>query len=405
MKCGLLGRHLAHSYSPEIHRYLGTYSYELFEREEDEVGDFLQNGDWDAINVTIPYKKTVIPYLQSLSETAERTGSVNTIVRRPDGTLYGDNTDVYGFTKLLMHIDIPVKGEKVLILGSGGAMTAVRDALHAAGAESVVISRSGPDNYENLDRHYDAALIINATPVGMYPENGKAPLDLTPFTNCKGVLDLIYNPARTALLLQAQALHMKAENGLLMLTAQAKRAAELFTGEVLPDTLSESICERLQKEMQNIILIGMPGCGKTVLGDLLSEKLGREVLHADHVLEKKLGTTIPVYFASHTEAEFRKEETEVLRALGKCSGKILSTGGGCVLRPENEALLRQNGRILWIRRDPEKLVIEGRPLSKGRDLGEMFREREPYYAKFADDVIDNNGPKEETLRAILEVIQ
>ena len=257
LKCGLLGRKLGHSYSPAIHSMLSDYSYELFEREPEQLEDFLLHGDWDGINVTIPYKKTVLPYCRELSPLAKEIGSVNTIVRRPDGSLFGDNTDAYGFESLVKKSGIEVRGKKALVLGSGGASVTVVAVLKRLGAASVtVISRSGENNYDNIQKHADAKIIVNTTPLGMYPNNGQAAVDLKTFPNCEGVLDVVYNPARTALLLQAESLGIAHAGGLYMLVAQAKRSSEIFTGSSIPDSETERIEKLLSAQMQNIILIG-----------------------------------------------------------------------------------------------------------------------------------------------------
>ena len=404
MKCGLLGRRLGHSYSPMLHALLGDYEYLLYEREPDAVEDFIRRGGWDAINVTIPYKKTVVPFLDQLSEGARALGSVNTIVRRADGTLFGDNTDVFGFTYMLRRSGVNPAGKKALVLGSGGASVTVQSVLRGLGAQVVVISRTGADNYGNLSRHRDARLIVNATPVGMYPNNGVSPVDLAAFPACEGALDLIYNPARTAFLLQAEALGIPHENGLSMLAAQAKRASELFTGKSLPDEQVErSICA-VERSLQNIALIGMPGCGKSTLARLLGERLSRPVIELDRLIEETAGLSIPEIFAAQGEDGFRALETQALREAGKRSGAILSTGGGCVTRPENYPLLRQNSRVVWLRRDVSLLPTAGRPLSQARSPEAIYRERRPLYERFADAAVDNDGPVEKTLEQILEVI-
>ncbi len=404
MKCGLLGRRLGHSYSPMLHALLGDYEYLLYEREPDAVEDFIRRGGWDAINVTIPYKKTVVPFLDQLSEGARALGSVNTIVRRADGTLFGDNTDVFGFTYMLRRSGVNPAGKKALVLGSGGASVTVQSVLRGLGAQVVVISRTGADNYGNLSRHRDARLIVNATPVGMYPNNGVSPVDLAAFPACEGALDLIYNPARTAFLLQAEALGIPHENGLSMLAAQAKRASELFTGKSLPDEQVErSICA-VERSLQNIALIGMPGCGKSTLARLLGERLSRPVIELDRLIEETAGLSIPEIFAAQGEDGFRALETQALREAGKRSGAILSTGGGCVTRPENYPLLRQNSRVVWLRRDVSLLPTAGRPLSQARSPEAIYRERRPLYERFADGIVDNDGPVEKTLEQILEVI-
>ena len=404
MKCGLLGRKLGHSYSPMLHALLGDYEYLLYEREPDEVEAFIRRGGWDAINVTIPYKKAVVPFLDELSEGARALGSVNTIVRRPDGTLFGDNTDVFGFTYMLRRSGVNPAGKKALVLGSGGASVTVQSVLRGLGAQVVVISRTGADNYDNLSRHRDARLIVNATPVGMYPNNGISPIDLAAFPACEGALDLIYNPARTAFLLQAEALGIPHENGLSMLAAQAKRASELFTGKSLPDEDVERSIRSVEHTLQNIVLIGMPGCGKSTLARLLGERLNRPVVELDRLIEETAGLSIPEIFAAQGESGFRVLETQALREAGRRSGAILSTGGGCVTRPENYPLLHQNGRIVWLRRDVSLLPTAGRPLSQARSPEVIYRERRPLYERFADRTVDNDGPIEKTLEQILEVI-
>lgn len=406
LKCGLLGQKLGHSYSPAIHGMLADYDYQLFEREPEQLEDFLKNGDWDGINVTIPYKKAVLPYCAELSDTARRIGSVNTIVRRPDGSLYGDNTDAYGFESLVGKSGIDVRGKKALVLGSGGASVTVVAVLKMLGAESVtVISRGGEDNYDNLDKHADARIIANTTPVGMYPNNGQAAVDLSLFPRCEGVLDVVYNPARTALLLQAEKLGIPCAGGLYMLVAQAKRSSELFTGRAIPDSEIGRIEKVLSGQMKNIVLVGMPSSGKSTLAAALGEKLGRTVYEADALIEQEAGMDIPAIFAQYGEGHFRALETEILGRLGKLSGAVISTGGGCVTQEENYDLLHQNGTILWLQRGTEKLDKTGRPLSLKNDLNEMYQKREPMYRRFADAAVDNNGSVEATLAQILEVLQ
>ena len=400
MKTGLLGRKLGHSYSPQIHAYLGDYSYALFEREPEDVEGFLKSGDFSAINVTIPYKKTVMPYCR-LTDTAKYMGSVNTIVRQPDGTLLGHNTDYFGFTSMVRKSGLDVKNKKCLVLGSGGASVTAVAVLKELGAQVIVISRSGEDNYENLTRHSDAALICNCTPVGMYPNNGVSPVDLDLFPKLEGVLDMIYNPARTKLLMDAAARGLVAENGLWMLVAQAKEAAEWFLNKKLPDTLIQFVYDKMRQQMENIILIGMPGCGKSTLGKLLAEKLGRTFVDADQELVSTYDTDIPTIFATEGEAGFREKETAILQALGKRAGLVIATGGGCVTREENYPLLHQNGTIFWLQRDLDCLPSEGRPLSQVTKMEDMYRIRRPLYERFADFTIGNNGTPEAAAGEIL----
>ena len=400
MKTGLLGRKLGHSYSPQIHGYLGAYPYTLFEREPEDVEEFLKHGDFTAINVTIPYKKTVMPFCR-LTDTAKYMGSVNTIVRQPDGTLLGHNTDYFGFTSMVRKSGLLVAGKKCLVLGSGGASVTAVAVLKELGAQVVVISRSGQDNYDNLHRHADTAVICNCTPVGMYPHNGVSPVDLNLFPKLEGVLDMIYNPARTQLLMDAEKRGLIAENGLWMLVAQAKEASEWFQGKQLPDSLISSVYGQMRQQMENIILIGMPGCGKSTIGRLMAEKLGKTFVDADEALVKTYGMDIPAIFAAEGENGFRAKETKVLTELGKRAGLVIATGGGCVTREENYPLLHQNGSLFWLRRELNLLPSEGRPLSRITRMEDMYRQRKPLYEAFADHRIDNNRTAEAAVADIL----
>ena len=403
-KCGLLGKKLGHSYSPQIHSMLGEYEYGLYEKTEEELEDFVKSGVWDGLNVTIPYKKSVLPFCDKCSDVAAKIGSVNTMVRQADGTIFGDNTDVYGFLSLVRKSGIDVKGRKTLVLGSGGAAQAVLEGLSGLGAEAVVISRSGENHYGNLAIHSDAEVIVNTTPVGMYPDNLKSPLDLSVFPDLKGVIDVIYNPDKTGILLQAEERGIPHINGLYMLVAQAKKSSERFTGtEIAEDRIGE-ITERLAGEMKNIVLIGMPGSGKTSVAESLAKKLGREIIDSDRFIVRRAGMSIPEIFEKEGEEGFRKLETEVLSEIGKKSSVILSTGGGCVTRKENYPLLHQNGVIFEIKRDTERLTREGRPLSQG-DLTEMYKKRAPMYKAFRDYEIDNNGTIEEAAEKVAEVMK
>lgn len=404
MKSGLLGRKLGHSYSPQIHAYLGDYSYELFEREPEDVEDFLKNGDFHAINVTIPYKKTVMPYC-TLTDTAKYMGSVNTVIRQPDGSLLGHNTDYFGFTSMVQRSGLSPRGKKCLVLGSGGASVTAVAVLREMGANVIVISRSGENNYDNLHLHTDASIICNTTPVGMYPNTGSAPIDLARFPKLEGVLDMIYNPTRTQLLMDAEKLGLIHCNGLWMLVAQAKEAAEWFLNRKLPDSLIEEVYRKMRLQMENIILIGMPGCGKSTAGTALAEKLGKTFVDADTVLVETFGKTIPDIFAEEGEAGFREKETRVLTELGKKSGLVIATGGGCVTQERNYPLLHQNGTIFWLQRELEKLPTDGRPLSQANKLTDMYAKRRTLYEAFADVPIDNDGALEETVAAIKAALE
>ncbi len=401
MKTGLLGRKLGHSYSPQIHALLGDYPYDLFEKEPEEVGDFVLHGDFTGINVTIPYKKDVIPYLDELTPAAKKMESVNTIIRREDGSLLGHNTDYFGFTDLVKHSGIAVSGKKVLVLGSGGTSNTAVKALMDLGAQVVIISRSGENNYENLHLHADASVIVNTTPVGMYPKTGVAPVDLREFPKLEGVLDVIYNPAKTQLLLDAEDMALPHENGLWMLVAQAKEAAEYFTGKAIEDTVIEKIHRKLSVQMQNIVLIGMPGCGKSTIGTMLAQKLGRALVDTDAEIVKLAGKSIPEIFAQDGEQAFRDLETQVLKEVGKRSSLVIATGGGCVMHGRNHQPMHQNGTIFWLLRDISLLPTDGRPLSQANDLQEMYQKRRPLYDIFADHCVSNNSTPEETIAAIL----
>lgn len=406
LKCGLLGEKLGHSYSPQIHSMLADYEYKLFEKSPEELEDFLKSGEFDGLNVTIPYKKSVMPYCAELSPTAAQIGSVNTIVRRSDGSLYGDNTDAFGFENLIVHNGIEVKGKKALVLGTGGASVTAQAVLKNLGAsEVVVISRKGEDNYENIAKHADAEIIANTTPVGMYPNNGKAAVDLAQFPKLSGVLDVVYNPARTALLLQAEKLCIPCAGGLYMLVSQAKRSCELFTGKSIPDSEIDRIERVLSHQMQNIVIIGMPGSGKTAVSTMLAERLGRKIFDTDTIVSEKAGMTIPEIFSAQGEAGFRKLETEATSEVGKLSGNIISTGGGVVTVADNYELLHQNGVIVWIERDTNKLSRDGRPISLSSDLNELYAARLPLYERFADIKADNNGDINDTVNAIMEMIK
>lgn len=402
MLCGLLGKTLSHSYSPQIHKQLGNYSYELFEKQPEELADFLMNGRFTGINVTMPYKKDVISYCNELTDCAKALGAVNTIIRRPDGTLIGHNTDYFGFQYMLAKTGLSVSGKKVLVLGSGGASVTAVAVLQNAGAEAIVISRSGANNYDNLCLHKDAAVIINATPVGMYPNAGISPVDLKLFPMLEGVLDIVYNPARTKLILDAECRGIPCENGLSMLVAQAKEAAEWFIGKQIENSVITEIHETLRKQMENIVLIGMPGCGKTSTGQRIAEATGKRFIDTDAEIVRTAGMTISEIFIQEGEDGFRQRETAVLAQLGQGSGLIIATGGGCVTREENYRLLHQNGTIYWLQRDISSLPIDGRPLSQLGKLEEMWLNREPLYTRFADCIIDNNGTLENTVTKILK---
>ena len=403
---GLLGRKLSHSLSPQIHALFGDYSYELFEREPDELDAFFADTSLTGFNVTIPYKLEALRRCDALSETAQRIGAVNTVIRRADGTLFGDNTDAFGFSFMAAQCGVSFEGKKVLILGTGGASRTVQTAAADGGAKEIVlISRSGENNYQNLSCHADADVLVNTTPVGMFPNNLEAPLDLTLFQNRPAVLDLIYNPRRTALLLQAQALGLPNANGMAMLVAQGKRSAELFLGQPLDDSIISRATKTMLQNQSNLVLIGMPGCGKSTVAALLGKRLGRTVLDTDAEVEAQAGKSIPQIFAEQGEAAFRNAETAACEALGKQLGAVIATGGGAILRKRNRDALRQNGVIVYLRRSIDTLARDGRPLSKDRAaLQAIYHERKDIYESFADFTVDVDDDANETAERILSCI-
>ncbi len=403
MKTGLLGEKLGHSYSPQIHSLLSDYSYDLVEVAKGDLDLFMREFPFDAMNVTIPYKKDVVPYMAELSDRAEKIGSVNTVVKRPDGTLYGDNTDYYGFSYMLRKAGISVKGKKVIIIGSGGASVTAQAVVRSEGARELIVITAETNTPEVLALHADSEILINTTPVGMYPKNGRSAVSLDNFPALTGVADVIYNPARTALMLEAERRGIPCAGGLTMLVAQAKLASEIFTGKKIADGEVERITDILTKQMRNIVLIGMPGCGKTTVGTALAKLTGRRFVDCDIELVKRDGRTIPEIFAEDGEEGFRRIESEVTADIAKESGLIIATGGGVVTRERNYDPLHQNSIIVCLKRDLNDLATDGRPLSKSRNLSEMEKERAPMYARFADLTVKVHGG-EETAKDIMEAV-
>ena len=398
---GLLGRLLGHSWSVPIHKALGCEGYRLIELEPEALGGFLRREDTGGLNVTIPYKREVMKFCDEIDPAARNIGSVNTLVRR-EGKLYGYNTDIDGFLYMLRRAGISPAGKKVLILGSGGASLTAQAAARMEGArEVVVISRSGPDSYENLpERHGDAEVLVNATPVGMWPHMEGSPIDLRLLPALEAVADVIYNPGRTGLLLQAEALGIRRAGGLPMLVHQAKRAEELFFGRPVPDEETEKIAARLWRDQANLVLAGMPGSGKTTVGRELARLSGKPFVDLDEEIVRKAGKPIPEIFASQGEGPFRQLEHEVLTEACSRSGQIIATGGGAVLWSENRAAMRRTGRVYHLRRRLEDLPTEGRPLSQAGKLAEMKRVRDPLYTAAADCAVSNEFSPEETAGTI-----
>lgn len=408
MKYGLIGEHLKHSYSCEIHAQIADYEYELHEIPPSGLGGFLKKREFNAINVTIPYKQDVIPYLDEISDTAKRIGAVNTIVNR-NGRLYGDNTDFAGMLALAKHIGVDMKGRKVLILGTGGASKTGHALAEYMGAQSVFyVSRSGKDgsiSYEQaVTEHSDAQIIINATPVGMFPKQDGRPIDISAFPKLEGVIDAIYNPLRTNLVLDAQERGIPAEGGLYMLSAQAVHASAVFRDIPLDESLVDKAFKSVKNDKQSIVLIGMPSSGKTTVGRILSEKCGKQLADTDEYIVRKIGMPISDFFAKHGEAEFRKIEKETVAELSATGGRIIATGGGAVLDAENVRALKQNGVLVFLDRRPENLIAtDDRPLASRRSaLEKLYAERYDIYCAAAELHIDANTTPEAEADAILK---
>ena len=404
MKFGLLGRTLGHSFSPRIHSALGNTNYELFEREPSQLQEFFADPELQGINITIPYKVNALEACDVVDPRAERIGCVNTMVRK-DGKWYGYNTDYDGFVFTLQHAGIDVSGKECIILGDGASSATVHVALEDLGAKNIVhLSRKTAPFCGDAPNYYETAqIIINCTPIGMYPHNPANLIDITQFSKLEGVVDLIYNPRRTILLLQAEMMEIPHCDGLPFLVAQGVEAANHFQGESFGTKEIEQILRDMRREKENIILIGMPGVGKTTVGKALGEEMGRTCVDVDHELEKEIGD-ISTYITEQGEPAFREKEAEMIAKFGTQTGLIISTGGGCVTVPKNFAHLRQNGRIYQLTQPVENLSTSGRVLSSGgiERLRELEATRTPMYESFAQCIVEHNRNAPETVAAILE---
>ncbi len=405
LPCGLIGEKLGHSYSAIIHEKLGDYEYKLWELPEEEVGPFVRSGKYQAMNVTIPYKKTVMPYLDEISDEAARIGAVNTIVRTPEGKLRGENTDYYGLIRMLRTLWLYLDKKHVLIIGAGGASATAQAVAKDEEAASITVLNSKENTPERLAALGDTQVLINCSPVGMYPKGGVSPVSLDYFPHLEGVLDMVYNPAETKLLQDAKARHIPCVGGLVMLVAQAKRAAELFTGTKLPDKLIPKITEEIDKEARNIVLIGMPGSGKSTLGKAMAEKLGRPFYDTDEMIVARVGMPIPEIFEKYGEKFFRQVERDCIESICHERGLLIATGGGAPIQPGNGSLLRENSRLLYLRRPTEDLPTEGRPLSQKGSLTDMEKKRHPTYLRLCHMEITVHPDLEVTLARALEVIK
>lgn len=411
MRYGLIGEKLGHSFSKIIHEKLADYTYDLIPLSLEELDVFMREKEFSAINVTIPYKETVIPYLDEVDPKAAKMGAVNTVVQR-NGKLFGYNTDYFGFRYMLEHNHIQIAGKKVLVLGRGGASKAVIAVLEDMGAAEIhtIYYKIAEDSisYETCYAlHTDAQVIVNTTPVGMYPNSGHTPIDLTPFTNLEAVADVVYNPLRTRLVLDAEEKGCQAIGGLEMLVGQAKYAVEIFLDQSLPEDSIDVVYKDLMAERRNLVLIGMSGCGKSTLGKLAAEKLGKTFVDTDAEIIKRIGMSIADYFAAYGEDSFRKVESEVVQEISTQNNLVISTGGGVIKNPENIRWLKGNGTVIWIQRDPELLESgNGRPLVPDQEaIRRLYKERLPLYTAAAETIIENDGNEEEALQKILTAFE
>ena len=414
MKYGLIGEHLGHSFSKQIQTRIAEienikdYDYQLVELDKEEFKEFMEKKDFKGINVTIPYKKDVIPYLDEMDESAKAIGAVNTIIN-VDGKLKGYNTDFGGFLYMVKAHNVHMEGKKVLIIGNGGACAAVKAVCkHENAKDIVIVSRSanrGAIGYDEMyTSHLDADIVVNTSPVGMFPNIVNAPIDVSWFHKLECVLDVVYNPILTRLCFEAQEADIKRVIGLEMLIAQAKYTFEIFENMSFDDSIIDEIKKEMLKDRCNIVLIGMPSAGKTTIGKMLEEKLGKEFFDLDDMIIAKVGKSIPEIFQESGEAGFRAIETEVAIEASKMNNKIIATGGGVVKHKVNMDFLRLNGITIFIDRDIDKLISSdpNRPLSSSKQaLQQMYKERYPLYQKYAAYIAVNNANIEETVDDIV----
>lgn len=402
---GVLGRVLGHSYTPTIYRELAGLDYRKFEREPEELESFVRSDEWEGFNVTIPYKRDLVAYMDELSPIAERMGNINTVVRLPDGRLRGDNTDYYGFKVLVESLGLELAGKKAVVFGgSGGAGSTAMMVLADLGMRAVSIDRSGRNTYENLDEHADAALAVNCTPVGMFPACPKAPCSLTALPRLEGLVDIVYNPARTALMMEADRLGIPNAGGLLMLVAQAAQAVERYTGRSVGRERIAEVTSSLARSERNIALIGMPGSGKTRVGQQIAAHLDRPHVDSDWELEQHLGCSCSDYIVDAGEEAFRRAESDCLAQIAARSGQVISCGGGVVTQPENYDLLRQNSVIVMLDRPIAELSKKGRPLSQRDGVEALAERRKPLYRSWADIIVTSRESADATAREAIRAL-
>ena len=408
MEYGCIGEKLTHSFSKEIHNLLFDYDYKIQEIPKGELHGFMTKKDFKAINVTIPYKQDVIPYLDFVSDTARNIGAVNTIVNR-DGKLYGYNTDFSGMTALIKKQGIKIKNKTVLVLGSGGTSKTAVAVAKTLGAKQVVrVSRTAKEDCITYDDMYagyaDAQVIINTTPCGMYPNIIGEPVNIDRFVRLEAVVDAIYNPLRSNLVVKAKQRGINTIGGLYMLVAQAAHAAELFVETKVPTETVDAVYHAIVKQKQNIVLVGMPSSGKTTIGKKLADKLSMQFIDTDKEIEKLSGKTIPEIFKESGESGFRDIESSVISKVPAKQNCIIATGGGAILREQNVITLKGNGIIYFIDRPVQMLITtEDRPLSSNRDeLVKRYNERYDIYCSVADKKVLNDGKIQTVIDEIKE---
>ena len=414
---GLIGEKLSHSWSAEIHKKLGSFPYQLHELSASELTGFLNDQPWQGLNVTIPYKKNAYALADSVSEDAQAVGAANTLVKDVNGFIAADNTDVYGFEYLIKSLKVNLSQKKAMVLGAfGGAGQAICYALKKGGAYVVGVTMNPHESssyvdcaitYDQLKLLYDADLLVNATPVGMSPHAGISPLskeELAAFTSLQCVIDLIYNPLRSQLLLDTESLGILNANGLKMLVAQAARASSLFLGKDVSDSQIENISRELHASKENIVLIGMPGVGKTSTGEALAKLLNRPWIDTDFLIKQKAHCEAATYLQTHGEAAFRHLEHEVIQEISSMSGAVISCGGGVVVTSSNYQLLRQNGKLVYLTRPLEDLAIAGRPLSQSVGIQELAAKRLPLYEAWADLTFSCLGSPDADAKGLLDTL-
>lgn len=406
MKFGLIGEKLSHSFSAEIHTLLGGYDYTLKELKREELSSFFKEREFKGINVTIPYKEEVIPYLDEVTPLAKKLKNVNTIVN-DNGKLIGDNTDYYGFAYLLDYYKIDVQDKVVAILGNGGASKTAQVVLEDKGAkEIVVVTRKGTPNFDDVKSRRDVQVIVNATPVGMYPNNGECLINLDDFPMLTGVVDLIYNPYRTELLFRAEERGINNANGLIMLVAQAKKACEQFLGKEIDDSKILSVLRLVRHATENILFIGMPGCGKSTAGKTLAGLLSREFIDTDEEFKKEYGVLAGEYIEKYGERAFRIEEEKIVEKVSKLSRKIIATGGGVVLSEKNRKNIKNNSIVIYLKRKLEYLSKSGRPLSSSNEaIRDLFKARQPLYEKTCDFEVEVHHDKDVTIQRVIKKLE